>query len=159
MSARHSVTAEANTRFHIPKKMLLKPILYFALLLTFNLNQIVYSTSNTAVNQTESSQLEHSVEGWRVSLRNQIKVHNPFREGNPSLKFSLSGVIVQDIDSLNASLWAIKLNDNSVAEFTVVENAESANNETSEFQFVWRGGQQNVDREVCFHYGFNAAKW
>ena len=54
------------------------------------------------------------------------------------------------------TLWKVKLSDHSV--FTA-DHIWEEKGFFSEYHLSWTGPKHNLDREICFHYGFNNVSW
>jgi len=76
----------------------------------------------------------------------------------PVLQFTAHGLNVSKVTSqVEMNQVDIELSDKSSIHLERL--ATDANKQIVEYRFVWKNAGPSLDREVCFHYGANAASW
>ena len=122
----------------------------FILFCFFNFKTIL--TFEEISDPTNQWKIEHNVFDW-------INVHRKSKNQS-TLRFTLNGVQIQKViwPSLNSTIRSIRveLSDKTAIK---IEKKLLLQENVTEYQFVWKTGGPSLNREICFHYGFNNASW
>ena len=92
------------------------------------------------------------------SSKQWIEVPNRYRPDKSSaIKFLFGGAPVKNVEEINSTFWNIVLSDGQPkVTFSMKQHVDL---NVTEYRFLWPGGGSNVNREVCFDYGYNNASW
>ena len=101
----------------------------------------------------EAADVNHNHDEFKVH-NNVLELTNLHRKSGV-LRFSVQGVNVSKV-TLVGETWNVELADKTVMH---LRRFKSFLSNVTEYEFTWPKAGPSVDREICFHYGFNGANW